>query len=464
MPHYDIEYENYGKTLVINKVDFDDEGEYTCEASNGVGVGKHHSVNLKVHQTPYLTKEPINQIAAKGEDVVIECRAGGYPAPIIQWTYNGKPIRDSSLNPRRSVSKNMIIIRNLTTQDTGNYGCNATTDHSYIYKDVFVNVSELPPKIVTLPEASNKHGQDNAGKHLAVKQKTIITKRPISSEVLPGATAVFHCNARGDPDLDMKITWLKYEDVIQTDSEPRVVQGSDNSLTITNTTEEDTGIYTCLAVTELDEARASAELVVHQENEELEAPLNFVLQEVLDSRSAIVSWEPVGQFVNHTGYHVQYFSWTDQDKYREINVPVDVTSALLPSLTPNALYFARVWAVSGVYKGPPSNTISFTTPEGPPGPVDHLECFGGDLSSALLISWTPPTKVNGILTGYRIYYSQLKGKTVGPKIGGEPIIGPDEGTTTTLEGLEPQSRYRVTVTATTQGGEGQGFYADCDTN
>ena len=108
--------------------------------------------------------------------------------------------------------------------------------------------------------------------------------------------------------------------------------------------------------------------------------------------------------------------------------------------------------------------IGVTTPEGPPGPVDHLECFGGDLSSQLLVSWTPPTEVKGILKWYRIYYSKLQGKTVGPKMGREPIIGPDEGTTTTLEGLEPQSRYRVTVTATTQGGEGQGFYADCDTN
>merc|ERR1719153_1163202 len=103
-PDYDrIKYENYGKTLVINKVDFDDEGEYTCEANNGVGIEKHHSVNLQVHATPYFTKEPSNQIAAESEDVVIECQAGGYPAHIIQWTHNGKPIRDSPLNARRSV-------------------------------------------------------------------------------------------------------------------------------------------------------------------------------------------------------------------------------------------------------------------------------------------------------------------------------------------------------------------------
>ena len=34
------EFDNYGKTLVINYMDYDDAGTYECEASNGVGTGK----------------------------------------------------------------------------------------------------------------------------------------------------------------------------------------------------------------------------------------------------------------------------------------------------------------------------------------------------------------------------------------------------------------------------------------
>ena len=156
LPHDRISYENFGKTLVINKVDFDDEGEYICEASNRVGLEKHHSVDLKVHAAPYFTKEPSNQIAAEGEVAVIECEASGYPTPSIQWTHNGKSIRESPLNARRSVGKNLIIIRNLTIEDTGNYGCNATTEDSYVYKDVFVNVAELPPEIVKPPQSKTR--------------------------------------------------------------------------------------------------------------------------------------------------------------------------------------------------------------------------------------------------------------------------------------------------------------------
>ena len=62
---------------MIKHVDFDDEGDYTCEALNGVGIAKSYSINLKVYAAPYFTKEPESQTAAEGEDVVFECEAGG---------------------------------------------------------------------------------------------------------------------------------------------------------------------------------------------------------------------------------------------------------------------------------------------------------------------------------------------------------------------------------------------------
>lgn len=39
---------NYGKSLVIKLVDFDDQGAYTCEVSNGVGEAKSYSIRLEV--------------------------------------------------------------------------------------------------------------------------------------------------------------------------------------------------------------------------------------------------------------------------------------------------------------------------------------------------------------------------------------------------------------------------------
>ena len=63
-------------------------GDYTCEASNGVGLAQSYSIQLKVYAQPYFIKEPESQTAAEGETVTFECEAGGYPAP--QVTYRPK--------------------------------------------------------------------------------------------------------------------------------------------------------------------------------------------------------------------------------------------------------------------------------------------------------------------------------------------------------------------------------------
>ena len=142
LPQGRTNYDNYGKTLVIDHVDFEDEGDYTCEATNGAGIAKSYSIQLTVYAAPYFTKEPQSQTAAEGEDVVFECEAGGFPAPRIIWIHNGKPIENSPVNSRRIITSNSIMLKNLTKQDTGNYGCNATAQASgkYVYKDVYVNV------------------------------------------------------------------------------------------------------------------------------------------------------------------------------------------------------------------------------------------------------------------------------------------------------------------------------------
>jgi neuronal cell adhesion protein len=75
-------------------------------------------------------------------------------------------------------------------------------------------------------------------------------------------TATFRCNAVYDSDLQLKIKWLKDGELIDFETEPRFIQSSDQSLTITKTTELDSGTYTCLAESDLDAARASATLIV----------------------------------------------------------------------------------------------------------------------------------------------------------------------------------------------------------
>lgn len=70
------------------------------------------------------------------------------------------------------------------------------------------------------------------------------------------------CNAVSDSSLNLEIGLLNNGEEINFDTEPRFVKTNDYSLTITKTTELDSGTYTCVAKTELDRATAQATLTV----------------------------------------------------------------------------------------------------------------------------------------------------------------------------------------------------------
>lgn len=77
-----------------------------------------------------------------------------------------------------------------------------------------------------------------------------------------GSTATFRCNAVSDSSLNLDIDWLNNGQPIDFEADTRFVKSSDYSLIITKTTELDSGVYTCLAHTDLDEAQAQATLTV----------------------------------------------------------------------------------------------------------------------------------------------------------------------------------------------------------
>lgn len=709
---------NYGKSLIIKHVTYEDAGSYTCEASNGVGTAQSYSINLNVLATPYFTVEPELQNAAEDESVTFKCEASGLPEPTIKWVYNGKPIAEAPANDRRTVTSNSITIKGLLKKDTGNYGCNATNSLGYVYKDFYLNVLALPPEIVEAPRreatvdrrtvtltcrvfgapkpevkwirngleltggrykvqengdlqitdvgfadagdytcfAQNKFGTKDANGTLIVREHTRITDEPQDYEVAAGIPATFRCNAVSDSELGLNIDWLNDGEPIDFESEPRYVKTNDFSLTISKTTELDSGVYTCVARTELDEASASATLIVQDvpnpptlksiacqerdseitwtpngdnrapilyytiqyntsftpetweiafdkvpatdftfkvgmspwsnytfrviawnkigpslpsghsepcttqpdvphknpdnvvgqgtqpdnlmikwtpmpeiehnapqfqyriywkrdisgdnynrediydwrqseylivdqptfqryrikviavnqmgesnvaaaevvgysgEDKPLERPENFTMLQITASTSAVMSWQPVslesvrGHF---KGYKIQ--TWTEADgeeNLREIHVKEDSNSALVTKFTPNAVNYARILAFNSRYNGPPSDLLTFSTPEGVPSTVQSLDAYALG-SSAFHLVWKKPAHPNGELTGYKIYYEELAGTELRTKMEREPHIHDAQVLSTKLASLKPDTKYRIHVTATTRAGEGE---------
>ncbi|XP_043273621.1 neuroglian isoform X2 [Venturia canescens] len=503
---------NYGKSLIIKTATFEDEGTYTCEASNGVGTAKSHSINLKVQAVPYFTVEPEVINAAEDETVEFRCEARGLPEPQIKWIHNGKPIAESPPNPRRKVSKNSIVIEKLTKTDTGNYGCNATNALGYVYKDVYVNVLALKAEITQPPmdlatvdredvrltcrafgapkpaikwirngqeltggryktlitgdleiknvgfldsgsytcHASNKLGSDEASASLVVKEHTKITHSPENYEVSAGTTATFRCNAVSDPSLPLTIEWLSNGEPIDTEAEPRFQQAlDDHSLSITKTTELDSGIYTCRAYTELDEARAQATLTVQDVPN---APV--LLETTCYSNEAKIRWSPMGDnrapILRYTAQYNTSFT-PDAWEVAAEHIPATEQTYIIP-MSPWANYTFRVlaWNKIGPSVASSHGTVCTTQPDVPYKNPGNVMGNGTDPQN-IVISWTvmPQIEHNAPKFLYRVTYRR--------DIPGEPWVQEEihdwKVHRLQIDNQPTYQRYQIKVVAINEKGE-----------
>jgi len=193
------------------------------------------------------------------------------------------------------------------------------------------------------------------------------------------------------------------------------------------------------------------------------APQSFSLVDVIDGKRALFTWSPVdnttlrGQFV---GYRVQ--TWTEKegrDKMRKQTFNASVTQGLVDKFKPHSRNKVQILAFNGAYEGPPSDVVSFTTPQGRPSAVDSLEAIPMG-SSAFFLIWKKPSEPNGILTGYKIQYQEMNGLSLGPVLDREPQINDPRTTRAKLAGLKSETKYRITVRALTEAGEGAAYYIE----
>ncbi|XP_072402219.1 neuroglian-like isoform X2 [Diabrotica undecimpunctata] len=463
-----IRQANYGKSLLINDVDFNDEGNYTCEVSNGVGEAQSHSIDLKLLASPYLITKPTNQDVAEGDSVELECKAGGIPESQVKWIHNGKPIEESLANPRRKVLNNTIIIEHLQKNDTGNYGCNVTNRLGYVYKEVYVNVLNGIPEIIEAPKdtksvekqnvrlpcktfgsskptirwfrdgieltkgnfqiqpngtllikdvhfedsgsytcyAANKFGNTSAVSQVEVKARTYIYKGPKDTEAVTGSSVTLQCSAIADNELKLEIIWLQNNEPLDFEQEPRFIKSPDNSLIILKVKELDSGTYKCLARTELDEASAEAFLIVQ------DIPNSPIIESVeCYSRKATITWREVGDNRSPILYFIiQYSTQFSPDTWKDISRVSAWEYTWSIPLAPWNQYTFRILAVNKVGPSKPSvhsRDVCITPPE-VPNKNPELVSGHGTKPDNLVISWDPLPKTEHAGPGfkYRVCFKQ----------------------------------------------------------
>lgn len=98
-----------------------DTGVYSCTAHNAAGSIVHNAT-LTIEEPPYFAKPMDDKEVIHGESVVIQCKAGGAPKPIIRWLKDGVPI---NITQRHffTAEEQVIIIIDTVKSDSGTYTC-----------------------------------------------------------------------------------------------------------------------------------------------------------------------------------------------------------------------------------------------------------------------------------------------------------------------------------------------------
>ncbi|XP_046880749.1 leucine-rich repeats and immunoglobulin-like domains protein 2 isoform X2 [Hypomesus transpacificus] len=122
----------------IANVKTEDMGVYSCTAQNTAG-SLSANATLTVLETPSLLRPLEDRVVARGETAVLQCIAGGSPAPRINWTKDDGPL---VLTERHffAAANQLLIIVEAGPGDAGRYTCSMSntlgTERGQVYLGV----------------------------------------------------------------------------------------------------------------------------------------------------------------------------------------------------------------------------------------------------------------------------------------------------------------------------------------
>ncbi|XP_063357346.1 neuronal cell adhesion molecule a isoform X9 [Pelmatolapia mariae] len=183
---------------------------------------------------------------------------------------------------------------------------------------------------------------------------------------------------------------------------------------------------------------------------------------VHNSTLAEVHWEPIsppsvrGKL---QGYKVYYrrkhgLHETEEETDQEMQVLTfsgNRSEGRLPGLQPYSVYSLSIRVLNNKGEGPSSQSKTFETPEGVPGPPSFLNVINPGLDS-LTLEWGPPINNNGRLTGYILKYQPVNNTSeLGPV---QFMTFLANETTITLSNLNSSMLYKFYLSAKTNKGSG----------
>ncbi|XP_076361672.1 cell adhesion molecule Dscam1-like isoform X3 [Tachypleus tridentatus] len=420
--------------LILKHLKYRDSGNYTCHASNSAAT-VIRTTTMIVNVPPRWLIEPIDKDVIRGERVMIDCIAEGYPQPRMSWKRPLGPqlndFREVYPNYRTQVFSNgTLMIQDVGDDDGGYYLCQATNSIGSGLTKLIVVTVHAPPRFETTF---------------------------ISQTVAKGAQTVLNCEVEADQPVVVK--WQRDKQPLDLEIEKRfsvrqtVTKSTVNSsLAVSFSNRYDSALYTCVVTNSYGSDETNIQLIV----QEPPSPPADVTKMSLGSRTVELSWKP-----SYSGnsaiikYTVQYKNTSDDWSHcLQVSVSGLETSATIRNLLPVSSYDLRIIAENSLGKSKPSEVLTLVTEEEVPGgpPLDvRVEANG---AHSLKVTWKPPQKhvLHGKLQGYYLGYRQ-KDNTESFQY--KNIVSPgSEEVTSYLTNLRRLTTYSILVQAYNNAGAG----------
>ncbi|XP_068899442.1 cell adhesion molecule Dscam1 isoform X36 [Tenebrio molitor] len=373
--------------LTIDDVQAHHAGEYSCVASNKAGNTSFSSY-LRVNVPPRWILEPTDKAFAQGSDAAVECKADGFPKPVVTWKRatgvspgDYKDFKPN--NPDIKVEDGTLTINNIQKTNEGYYLCEAVNGIGSGLSAVIQISVQAPPQF-------------------DIKLRNQTSRR--------GDPAVLQCEAKGEKPIGIlwNINNKRLEpkgDNRYTIREEILANGVLSGLSIKRTERSDSALFTCVATNAFGSDDTSINMIV-QEVPEIPYGLK-----VLDKsgRTVQLSWvAPYDGNSPITRYMIEYkqskVSW--EGNTERVLVPGDQTEAGVFTLRPATTYHIRIVAENEIGSSDPSDTVTIITAEEVPGgPPTSIRVETNDQHS-LVVYWKPPVRDewNGDILGYYVGY------------------------------------------------------------
>ncbi|XP_075191787.1 neurofascin isoform X9 [Anomaloglossus baeobatrachus] len=431
-------------TLEISVVRKEDQGKYTCVATNILGNAEN-TVRLEVKEPTRIIKGPEDQIARRGSSVRLDCRVRSDPSLrlIVTWMKDDTHLYISS---RMKKEDDALIIFGVAEKDQGAYTCVAKTELDQDFAKAYLTIQETS----TSPTSRLTSVQRDKPDPPMDLELTDLAERSVRLTWTPGDdnnSPITGFNIQFEEDRYQPRTWYNLVSV----------PGNVNSALLRLSPYVNYQ-FRVLAVNDLGSSMPSPSSERYQTNG---APPEVNPSDVRGAGTRKdnmeITWTPLNAtqaYGPNLRYNVKWRQRHTGEPWSNVTVWTNKHVVWnTPVFTP---YEIRVQAENEFGRSPEPNTVIGYSGEDLPSQPKNVR-FSEPNRETIFLDWSPPEHPNGNLTGYSVRYQAFNGSRFSRPL--VEILSPNQ-TKYTITRTDPISRYRITLSARTQVGAGDPFTVD----